>query len=105
LTFGSITGLSANTLSIWNWSSADGNATRLYDTQVGGLSTSELANISFYSGSGGSTFLGTGGFSGSEIVPVPEPSVVIAALLLLGSLAFLLRSRNKSATAVTAKAA
>ena len=95
LNFSSIGGLSANSLSIWNWSSAEGNATHLYDTQVGGLSAGELANISFYSGSG-TGLVGTGAFSGTEIIPVPEPSVVIVALLLLGSLAFL-RRRKKTA--------
>ena len=96
LTFASIAGLSASSLSIWNWSSAEGSATHLYDTQVGGLSAGNLANISFYSGSG-TGLLGTGGFSGTEIVPVPEPSVVIAALLLLGSLAYGFCRRKKTA--------
>jgi len=87
LTFGNISGLSSHSLAIWNWSSAAENATYLYDTQVDGLSTGDLANISFYSGSD-TGFLGTGSFSGSEIVPVPEPGVMVAALLLLGGLLF-----------------
>jgi len=50
--------------------------------------------------------MGQGNFSGTEIVPVPEPSVILTALLLLGSLAYgLRRSRNKSTTGVSAKAA
>ena len=81
LTFGNISGLSSNSLAIWNWSSSDGYATSLYDADAG-LSTGDLANISFYSGSG-TGFIGTGSFTGSEIVPVPEPSVIIATLLLL----------------------
>ena len=105
LNFSSIGGLSANSLSIWNWSSAEGNATHLYDT-AGGLSAWELANISFYSGSG-TGFLGIGQFSGTEIVPVPEPRVVIAGHLFLGSLAFFLRRRRNGCvgTAGSEKAA
>jgi hypothetical protein len=101
LTFSSIVGLSANSLSIWNWSSAEGNATHLYDTS-NGLSSEELANISFYHGSG-TGFLGTGSLSGSEIVPnaeivsVPEPSVVMTGLLLLVMLAYGFRRRKKAA--------
>jgi LPXTG-motif cell wall-anchored protein len=95
LTFSSIVGLSANnSLSIWNWSSAEGSATRL-NYASDGLSAGDLANISFYSGSG-TGLLATGGFSGTEIVPVPEPSVVITGLLLLGSLAYGFRRRKKA---------
>jgi len=47
-----------------------------------------LGHISFYSGSTtASGFLGTGAFgSNHEIVPVPEPGVMIAAFMLLGCL-------------------
>ena len=89
LTFASITGLSANTLSIWNYSSASGSATTLNDSSS--LTSSELANISFFSGAGtGQIGAGAGFSSGTsgEIVPVPEPSVVIVAALLLGWLLF-----------------
>lgn len=97
LTFGSISGLSSNTLSIWNWNGTSvsgttsttggiGAYTHLFDS-AGGLSSGDLANISFYSGSG-SGFLGTGAFSGAEIIPVPEPSAIIASLLLLSWLLF-----------------
>ncbi|MCE9588775.1 MAG: autotransporter-associated beta strand repeat-containing protein [Verrucomicrobia bacterium] len=99
LTFSSIVGLSANSLSIWNWSSAEGSATRLnYASE--GLSAGDLANISFYSGSG-TGLMGKGSFYGSEItpeiVPVPEPSVVMTGLLLLGALAYGFRRKKKMA--------
>lgn len=95
LSFGSITGLDQYTLSIWNWSDAVGNQTKLYDTG-GGLSFSELANISFYSGAG-SGFLATGTFSSGneivpEIVPIPEPGVVLSALLLVGCMLYSFRA-------------
>jgi len=89
LTFSSIAGLGSYTLSIWNWTA---DTTRLYDSSGNGLSSGNLANISFYSGAG-SGFLGTGSFSSfnNEIVPVPEPGVVISALLLLGWLLYSFR--------------
>ena len=99
LTFTTIgTGLDTFTLSINNWSgtssfgpSSSGDATHLYDSAATttGLSATQLGNINFYGTSG--QFLGTGGLSGTEIVPVPEPSVMIAAALLLGWLLFINR--------------
>jgi hypothetical protein len=103
LYFSTISGLSTYTLSIFNWngtnlygqSSATGGAnqfTRLYAATDGSFD-SALGNIRFYSGSTtSSTFMGEGSFSGpssggfTQIVPVPEPSVVIAAFLLLAFL-------------------
>lgn len=103
LYFSTISGLSTYTLSIFNWngtnlygqSSATGGAnqfTRLYAATDGSFA-SALGNIRFYSGSTtSSTFMGEGSFSGpssggfTQIVPVPEPSVVIAAFLLLAFL-------------------
>ena len=96
LTFSSIV-MNGHTLSIYDWNGTTlwgttsntggvGQYTHLFDT-AGGLSTADLNNISFYSGSG-SGFLGNGTFSGTEIVPVPEPSVVISGLLLLGFLLY-----------------
>ncbi len=103
LYFRNISGLSTHTLSIFNWngtnlygqSSATGGAnqfTRLYASTDGSFA-SALGNIRFYSGSNtSSTFMGEGSFSGpssggfTQIVPVPEPSVVIAAVMLLGFL-------------------
>ena len=107
LYFSTIRGLSTYTLSIFNWngtnlygqSSATGGAnqfTRLYAATDGSFA-SALGNIRFYSGSTtSSTFVGEGSFSGpssggfTQIVPVPEPNVVIAAIMLLG---FLLHSQ------------
>jgi autotransporter-associated beta strand protein len=90
LNFSDILGLGSFTLTILNW-----NGTTEWGTTVGtattkllvntSLSNSQLANISFYSGgTTNSGFLGTGVFSGSQIIPVPEASVVLSALLLLG---------------------
>jgi fibronectin-binding autotransporter adhesin len=108
LSFGSIT-MNGNSLSIYNWSgnpiygdaspTRPGTFTQLLSST--GLSQSDLNNISFYSGSG-TGFLGNGFWSGGEIVPVPEPAVVIVACMLLGwlvianraTLLALLRRRN-----------
>jgi hypothetical protein len=97
LTFGTIS-LNNNSLSIYNWSGTNqwgtqsstqvGTLTHLYDLNPGSLSSADLNNISFYSGGLGSTFLGNAAFSGNEIVPVPEPGVIVAAALLLGWLLF-----------------
>ncbi len=99
LTFASIGGLSANTLFVYNYSSTPGSATTLNDSFS--LTSSELANISFFTGAG-SGFMGTGGFSGNEIVPVPEPGVMVAAALLLGVLTF--SSRHQLARMMGRKA-
>ena len=96
LTFGSIVGLGTYKLTIFDWNGTNqwgttsttggvGQYTFLYD--LSGLNASELANISFYSGNTTSSgFLGTAAFSGNQIVPVPEPGVIIAAMMLLGCL-------------------
>jgi hypothetical protein len=59
-----------------------------------------LNNIKFYSGSDtNSLFLGSGSFSSNisngfnQIVPVPEPGVVLAGLLLLGWMIYTARPR------------
>ncbi len=103
LYFRNISGLSTYTLSIFNWngtnlygqSSATGGAnqfTRLYASTDGSFA-SALGNIRFYRGSTtSSTFMGEGSFSGpssggfTQIVPVPEPGVIISAIMLLGFL-------------------
>lgn len=103
LYFRNISGLSTYTLSIFNWNqtnlSGQSSATvgvdqftRLYASTDGSFA-SALGNIRFYSGSTtSSTFMGEGSFSGpssggfTQIVPVPEPSVVIAAVMLLAFL-------------------
>ena len=84
-TTGSIKGLSATSiLSVYNYDPSR-SVTRLFDSAgASDFSSSLLVDIKFYSGTG-SGFLGTAGFSGNEIVPVPEPSVVFA-LLVCGAL-------------------
>ena len=84
-TTGSIKGLSATSiLFVYNYDPSR-SVTRLFDSAgASDFSPSLLVDIKFYSGSG-SGFLGTAGFSGNEIVPVPEPSVVFA-LLVCGAL-------------------
>jgi autotransporter-associated beta strand protein len=84
LTFTNITGLSGTSqLAIYDYSPG---TTKLYDSATN-LTSAQLADISFYSGFG-TGFIGTGIFSGTQIIPVPEPSVVISGLLLLGWLIF-----------------
>ena len=92
LTFASIV-MNGNTLNIFDWSGTNiygeqsgtqiGTLTHLFNK--GSLSTTDLANINFYAGNSiSSQFLGNGFQNGfGEIVPVPEPGVVIAACMLL----------------------
>ena len=87
ITFSSIVGLGTYTLSINNWSginqygqTSSGDATFLYD--LTSLSSAELNNIRFFGTDG--SFLGQGAFSGNQIVPVPEPGVIVSAFMLLG---------------------
>ena len=109
LTFGSMS-LGSYSLTILNWSGTNesgttsaGAPTKLVNTS-GSLTSGTLDQIYFFGTEG--QFMGQGNFSGTEIVPVPEPSVILTALLLLGSLTYgLRRSRNKSTTGVSAKAA
>ena len=85
-------------LSIWNWSgnsSGGGTDEVFFGTSNSGLTSGQLNQISFFSGSG-TGFLGTGSFTGSlgEIVPVPEPSSVALAVGLLGLINW--RERRKT---------
>ena len=80
-----------------------GTKTSLIDfAGLGSLNATELSHISFYGTNG--SFLGTATFDGShvQLVPVPEPAVVIAGGLLLGWLIFprLPRLRSKLQAAV-----
>jgi len=98
--------LSGNALSIYNWNGTTlwgtvsstggtGQLTHLLDSSA--LSGSDLSNITFYSGED-TGFLGTGTFSPSnpgEIIPVPEPSVMISGILLLGWMIWGARSQLK----------
>ena len=90
LTFGSIT-MSGNTLDIFNYDQ-NGLTTHLYDSAGPSDLGVNLANINFFSDNG-SSFLGTGQFNGNEIIAVPEPGVIVSALLLLGCLLFPQRGR------------
>jgi len=97
ITFSTIT-MQGYQLFVYNWSGTNqwgtqsstqvGTQTRLYNSTTSSLSADDLNNISFYSGGIGSTFLGNGTYSGTEIVPVPEPSVIVAAALLAGWMLF-----------------
>jgi hypothetical protein len=87
--------MNGNKLTIDNWNGTTfygyynstggtGQLTQLMDFTS--LTQAELNSISFYSGNG-TGFLGTGIFSSTnpgEIIPVPEPTVVISGLFLLG---------------------
>ncbi|MCE9588367.1 MAG: autotransporter-associated beta strand repeat-containing protein [Verrucomicrobia bacterium] len=96
LTYGSITMGPTNKLTIFNWNGTSlwgttsttggiGQYTQLIDFLGSSDSGVNLANISFYSGNTtGSGFLGHGAFSGTQIVPVPEPGVIASAALLSG---------------------
>ena len=91
LIFASIAGLGNYNLSIWNWTGnaqypgpAGGGTDQLVFTNASGF-TNNLSKVSFYSGAG-TNLISTSGFltgSPSEIVAVPEPSAIIAAILLL----------------------
>jgi autotransporter-associated beta strand protein/T5SS/PEP-CTERM-associated repeat protein len=122
LYFSKISGLSTYTLSVFNYNGTNlwgttsttggaGQYTTLY-AQAGsgasGFTAGELNNIKFYSGSdSSSTFLGQGSFSSNtsngfnQIVPVPEPGVVLAGLFLLGWLIYSFRPQLARAARVT----
>ncbi len=95
-TTGTWTGL----LSIWNWdgavwASSSGGAEKL-NFLSSTLTAPQLASIQFYSGNGTGP-IGTGAdfLSGAngELVPVPEPTAALGALLLLGTLGYRERRR------------
>jgi len=98
--FASITGLGNYTLSIYNWTGKTlwegGIGDGIDQIYIGGdrLTSTQLQNISFYSGLDNSSFVGkgfqlpTGSSFASEVMPVPEPAtwVAMAALALGGGL-------------------
>ena len=108
--------LSSHTLSFYNWSgltlwnggtgAADQDKVFLFPT----IAPEDLNKISFYSGNGGDSFLGTGfdlgleptGFTpawGHQIIPVPEPETWATGLLLLfGGAVWLWRKRSSLTT-------
>ena len=81
-------GFNSNTLSVWNWggSLSGGGAERLL-VPDGSLSAAQLANISFFSGNGtgplGTAMFAPGGTG--ELIPVPEPSTLMAVLAFVGA--------------------
>ena len=71
-------------LDIYNYDVA-GGTTHLYDSN--GLADNlDLSKILFFSDNGLTQISSTPSFTGAEIVPVPEPGVVISALMLVGVL-------------------
>lgn len=57
-------------LAIWNYTAED------FLRITSGTASGDVSQILFYSNNG-QTFLGTGGFSGQDIIPVPEPSIYV----------------------------
>ena len=102
---------SGTTLSIFNWT--DGSDHLFFSTvdhsfngSDGGLTDSQLLQVSFFSGSN-TGFLGTAGFlSGGlgEIVPVPEPSSVATVMGLLGLIGWRERRKTRAARAAVRRA-
>jgi len=92
-------------LSIYNWTGTtlwgggDGNNTdQFYIDRP--LTSGELNKISFYSGIGSSSFVGTGyqlsgGSFNNEVIPVPEPETYATAVLLLIGLCFFVRHNRR----------
>ena len=99
LTFGSLV-MNNYALNVFNWtgkplwgpdSSGAGGADAFTSLFVNStISSADLSKINFYSGSTiDSSFLGAGSQqAGGLIVPVPEPGVVLSALMLVGWLIF-----------------
>ncbi len=86
LTFASLTGAAAATLSVWNWSGnlAGGGADQLSFTTGAASGGMLLSNVNFYSDGGTTLFNGSTGatFIGNELVPVPEPGALLSTLAL-----------------------
>lgn len=92
-----IFGLATNTLAIRGWTGPIGSVSQDFLTYGGsGLSSTELANISFYDDS--NVFLGTGqqisfGSPAFQVYPVPEPTTIFGALALVGLVGYRERRR------------
>ena len=90
LTFtGVVNALNGNTLSVYNYTPSVTSLVFTQGLDASGISSADLSNIQFFSDSGLTSLGSAGGsFSGSEIVPVPEPSVILAAILMVALMAF-----------------
>jgi autotransporter-associated beta strand protein len=89
LTFtGVVNSLGGNTLSVYNYN--PGVTSLVFNGEsFGGLTDTDLSNVRFFSDNGLTSLGSAGGsFSGTEIVPVPEPSVILAAILMVALMAF-----------------
>ena len=86
------------TLNIYNWSGnpgTGGGTDQLYfGSDATGLTAAQLLEIQFYSGNGTGPY-GTGALilANGEIVPTPEPSTYLAAILGLGASFYFRRKR------------
>jgi autotransporter-associated beta strand protein len=90
----------SGTLKIYNWSgtplTGGGTDQLFFGSDVTGLTAAQLLEIQFYSGSGTGAY-GAGALilANGEVVPVPEPSTYLAALLALGTVAYHRPRRKK----------
>jgi autotransporter-associated beta strand protein len=86
-------------LKIYDWTgngSGGGTDQIFFGNDGGGLSSGQLGQIAFYSDSG-STLLGMATIlSDGEIVPVPEPSTIIASIMIAAGLLYGERRRVNS---------
>lgn len=93
LNFNSV-GAWSGVLSVWNYTGAPwtlGTDKLVFGSNLGNI---DLTKVEFFSGNGtGPIGTGGGGLYGSELVPVPEPSSVLAAVSLLGALGYRERRR------------
>jgi hypothetical protein len=85
-------------LSIWNYSGTNDVLNITTGTAFG-----DLANVRFY-GDSGSTFLGYGGFEGTQLVPVAVPEPTTLALLVTGLGGLALRWRRRRGPSQPCKA-
>jgi hypothetical protein len=96
------------TLSIYNWSgnpAGGGTDQVFFGSNSSGLTSGQLGQINFYSGTTVGSFLGTAKFTGTgdgEIVPVPEPTAVGVALGVLGLIGWRERRRLRGNIETTA---
>ncbi len=79
--------MSETTLTIFNYDGLAGSGNRIFfGSSTGGLTQSQLNQISAFSGGMGSTALGALKLTSSgELIAVPEPGTALAALAILGA--------------------